>query len=553
MRAFQVLACCWLANAAALAADLPKVDALFRQWTQPGSPGAAVAVIQNGQVVYERGYGLANLEDHTPITPETIFHVASVSKEFTAMAIVLLQADGKLALDDDVHQYLPELPRYEAPVTLRQLLHHTSGIRDQWQLLGMAGWSMQDVITQEQILRVLFRQKSLNFPPGSRHLYSNGGFTLLAEVVRRVSGKPLPEFCRERIFAPLGMTHTHFHRDLDEIVPGRAQSYHPGKGGFLAAPLNYANVGATSLFTTPGDLARWLDNFRDPKVGGPAAIQALTQPAVLTNGQTVKYGLGLALMEFHGLAAYGHNGADAGYRAGVLWIPSRNLGVAVAANSAGFDANEACGFVAELFAPDLVPPKQDPSPQAASAPPVVQLAPSAFQRWAGLYQAEQPSGLFERYFVEGGRYYLRVTGDDRTELQPESSRVFQAPATGGKVTFSPGATRSADTAVEEIYGHTYRLHPVTWRPTDLAEFAGNYWSEELETRYTVIVRHGMLIAQHLRLGEIPLTPVSPDHFISDAWFTPKVRFERDAQHRVRAMVLGGNRITGVTFDRTSGP
>jgi CubicO group peptidase (beta-lactamase class C family) len=270
-----------------------EIDAIFQEVNRPDSPGAATAVIEQGKLAYQKGYGSANLEYNIPIGPDTIFHVASVSKQFTAMAVVLLERDGKLSIDDDVHKYLPELPDYSQKITLRNLLQHTSGIRDQWQTLSTAGWSMEDVITQDQILRMLFRQKELNFPPGTRHLYSNSGFTLLAEIVTRVSGKPMPEFCDERLFRPLGMTHTHFHQDLHQIVPGRAYSYSPAKGGgFENAPLNYANVGATSLFTTADDLVKWLDNFREPKVGGATAIARLQEQCVLTNGQKVDYGLG---------------------------------------------------------------------------------------------------------------------------------------------------------------------------------------------------------------------------------------------------------------------
>jgi CubicO group peptidase (beta-lactamase class C family) len=218
----------WLGIVASLAAQTERtkqIDAVFENWNKPDSPGAAVAVIEHGKTVYEKGYGSANLEYGIPIGPETIFHVASVSKQFTAMAIVLLERDGKLSIEDDVHKYLPELPQYGSPIKLRNLLQHTSGIRDQWETLATAGWSLEDVITQDQILRMLFRQKELNFTPGSRHLYSNSGFTLLAEIVKRVSGKPLPDFCEERIFRPLQMTHTHFHQDLHRIVPGRAYSY----------------------------------------------------------------------------------------------------------------------------------------------------------------------------------------------------------------------------------------------------------------------------------------------------------------------------------------
>ncbi len=202
-----------------------RVDEIFRQWDKPATPGASVAIVQGGKLLYQKGYGIAHLEYDIPIAPDTIFHVASVSKQFTAMSIVLLEQDGKLSIDDDVHKYLPELPDYGHTIAIRNLLQHTSGIRDQWQTLGLAGWQLDDVITQKQILRMLFRQRELNFTPGSRYLYSNSGFTLLAEIVARVSGKPFPQFAEERIFHPLGMTRTHVHDDHQRIVHDRAYSY----------------------------------------------------------------------------------------------------------------------------------------------------------------------------------------------------------------------------------------------------------------------------------------------------------------------------------------
>ena len=203
-----------------------QIDSIMQAWSSADTPGAAVSVIDHGKLVFEKGYGSANLEYGVPIKPDTIFHVASVSKQFTAMALLLLERDGKLSIEDDVHKYLPELPDYAGQkITIRNLLQHTSGIRDQWQTLALAGWSLEDVITQDQLLRILFRQKGLNFAPGAEHLYSNGGYTLAAEIVTRVSGKPFPEFCMERIFKPLGMNQTHFHQDLHQIVKNRAYSY----------------------------------------------------------------------------------------------------------------------------------------------------------------------------------------------------------------------------------------------------------------------------------------------------------------------------------------
>ena len=344
-----------------------RIDSIFQEWSKPGSPGAQVAVIQHGKLVYQKGYGRASLEYDIPVTTETIYHVASVSKQFTAMALALLEQDGKLSLEDDVHKYLPELPEYGHTVTIRQLLQHTSGVRDQWQTLALAGWRLDDVITQEQILRVLFRQKELNFPPGTKHVYSNGGYTLAAEIVARVSGKPFPAFCQERIFRPLEMTYTHFHQDLRQLVPNRAYSYEKTDGGYQALPLNYANVGATSLFTTASDLVRWLDNFREPKVGGGAAIERLQEKAVLSNGEKVDYGLGISLGRYRGLKTISHGGGDAGYRSFVLWFPEEELGVAVVSGLASFDSGGTANKVADVFLADKTSP--EPAKPASESSP----------------------------------------------------------------------------------------------------------------------------------------------------------------------------------------
>jgi len=440
-----------------------QIDAIFESVNKHDSTGAAVGVIEHGKLVYEKGYGSANLEYNIPIVPDTIFHVASVSKQFTAMAVVLLERDGKLSIDDDVHKYLPELPDYGQKITLRNLLQHTSGIRDQWQTLSTAGWSMEDVITQDQILRMLFRQKALNFPPGARYLYSNSGFTMLAEIVTRVSGKPMPQFCDERIFRPLGMTRTHFHQDLHQIVPGRAYSYGPAKGGgFQNNPLNYANAGATSLFTTAGDLLKWLDNFRTAKVGGPAAIARLQEQGVLADGEKINYGLGVTLDSYRGVKRISHNGADAGFRSAVMWFPGEELGIAVASNLGTFNPSQAANTVAELFLDGKM--SEAPKPEAA--------------------RPANPANASDR--------------------------------------------SSAET---------------------LNDYSGVYWSEELETQYTIVVRDGKLLAIHSHHGEFELTPAAKDQFTSSKFFFSEVKFLRDEKGRVNAMTVGGGRVTAIRFDR----
>jgi len=325
-----------------------RIDDLCDSWDVPGSPGVSIAALHDGEVVFADGYGLASVEQGTPITPETIFHVASVSKQLTAFALCLLQADGALSLDDDVREHLPEVPDFGAPITLRHLLHHTSGLRDQWESLAIAGWRLDDVITTEHVMTFVAHQRELNFPTGSAHLYCNTGYTLAGQVVARVSGKPFPQFCRERIFEPLGMTRTHFHDDHEHVVVGRADCYRRKQEGVERAVLSYANAGATSLFTTPRDLLRWLANLEDGAVGGPEVAGWMRERFVLTDGTVGRYALGLMHGEHHGRPTLSHSGGDAGFRSFVVWYPGERLGVAVTANVPNVPVSPLAYRVAEL-------------------------------------------------------------------------------------------------------------------------------------------------------------------------------------------------------------
>ena len=532
--------------------DAKRLDDLFQTWNQPVTPGAAVAVIQHGKLVFEKGYGLANLEYDIPVTPQTVYHVASVSKQFTAMALVLLEQEGKLSLADDVHKYLPELPDYGHPITLRQLLQHTSGIRDQWQTLGLAGWRLDDVITQKQILGLLFRQKELNFAPGTAHLYSNGGYTLAAEVVARVSGKPFPDFCQERIFGPLAMTHTHFHQDHRRIVHDRAYSYERSGEDYQASPLNYANVGATSLFTTASDLVRWLDNFRDPKVGGRAAIDKLQEQAVLANGKKIDYALGLVVGSYRGLKTVSHGGGDAGYRSYVLWFPEQELGITVVSGLASFDSGGTANKVAEVFLADKMTPEpaKPPQPPTPHTPrQYITLEPRALDQYVGHYKMD--AGLDADVRKKDGKLVAEVPGQGTAELHPLATNRFFIEQINGELEFvaKPGSPLRLKFTHEGNTINGERTAMAPWEASGLEQYQGVYWSDELETQYTITLKSGKRTAEHVRHGEIALIPASQDRFKTMEWFMPEANFLRDSSNRVSGLTLGGGRVAAIRFNR----
>jgi len=351
-----VLGCLAVATAAtAQQVDTRAIDAVFSPWDRSDSPGVSVAVMRRGKIIFSRGYGSAQLEYEIPITPATVFHAASVSKQFTALAVALLTADGTLSLDDEIQTHLTFVPRFARPVTVRQLIHHTSGIRDQWELLAMAGWRLDDVITMDHIRAMIRHQRELNFEPNSEHLYSNMGYTLLAELVAAVSGQSFAEFTQTRIFEPLGMSRTHFHDDHQMIVRHRAYSYTPSDaGGYRNAVLSFANAGATSLFTTAEDLVRWLDNFRHARVGGPSIIEQMQERAVLNDGEQLSYAHGIMIGTYRGTKTVFHGGADAGFRSYVVWFEEPAVGIAVLANLGSIQPQRLAHEVADVVMADVL-------------------------------------------------------------------------------------------------------------------------------------------------------------------------------------------------------
>lgn len=527
-----------------------KVDELFAAWDKPDSPGAAIAVIKDGAVVYKRGYGSANLEYNIPITATTVFHVASVSKQFTAFAVMLLASQGKLSLDDDIRKLLPEVPDFGKKITIRHLIHHTSGLRDQWTLLGMGGWRLDDVITKEHILKMVRHQKELNFDPGQEHLYSNTGYTLLAVIVERVSGQSFREYTEANIFKPLGMANTHFHDDHERIVKNRAYSYASAgpSGGFKLAALNYANVGATSLFTTAEDLTRWVANFEDKKIGGAAVIDQMQQVGVLNNGRQLGYAFGLSIGPYRGLKTVGHAGGDAAYRSFVFWFPEQRFGVVVLSNFGSLNPQTMAMRIADVYLADKL------APEAPRAAPVeraaVKVDPAIFDAYAGRYLAEGLGIL--TISREGDRLMGQPARESKAELIPQSETKFYVRQNNSEITFERDEKGKVVRFTMKIGSQTLTARRLDSPPAtaeQLAQFAGDYYSPELGTVYSMVVKDGQLTAQHRRHDDIPMTEMEGDLFAGGTWFFQRVQFTRDNEKRVTGFRLTSGRVRNLRFEK----
>ena len=543
-----------------------KVDALFQKMDSTVSPGCSLSVMKEGKIIYERGYGMADLDHNIPNTPATVFHVASMSKQFTAASILLLAQQGKLSLDDPVRKYIPELPDFGTPITIRQLIHHTSGLRDQWDLLGLSGWRYSlDLITNNDVLYVVSHQKDLNFPPGTKELYSNTGYTLLGEVVKRVSGKTLREFTTENIFQPLGMKNTHFRDDHAEIVKNIAYGYEPAKDTFRLSVTNFDTVGATSLMTTVEDLALWDENFYNPRVGGPDLLKQMLERGKLNNGEQLDYASGLVIGAYRGLNTVHHAGADAGYRANLTRFPDQHFSTACLCNLATADPSELNRKVAEIYLAQEMKPA---NPAHADDSRPIALTASQMQAKVGTYGNVKDEDDFVRWVVKDGKLQVGNLGEDETyDVKALSESQFHLLVSPVDFTFLPvkaGSPLEFTIKQEDGKIETFSaVPPFTPLPAQLGEYAGVYSSPEIDPLYEFKVEdvhvagditeqpdQPRLILHRLKNDPDLLRPVAPDFFEASVG---KIRFTRDAKGAVDGFVLTTGRVVKLRFTRGRPP
>ncbi|QQO33718.1 serine hydrolase [Bradyrhizobium diazoefficiens] len=526
------------------------VDQLFAHWAGPASPGASIAVIQNGKIIYSHGYGAANLEYGVPNTPATVFHLASVSKQFTAFAIYLLAHDGKLSLDDDVRKYVPKLHDFGKLITIRQLLHHTSGVRDQWNLLALAGWRLDDEITDDDVARLLFQQTELNFAPGDQFLYSNSGYTLLAMVVKQVSGKTLPEFAKERIFDPLGMSHTHFQDKYGVVANDRAYSYGrqpDGKYQYIA--LTYSTVGPSSLFSTVGDLARWDENFYTGEVGGLPLLAEMQQKGKLNDGKDINYASGLFIGKYRGLRTVEHAGGDAAYRTNILRFPDQHFSVVVLANAGDMNPAALSFRIADTYLKELLKPA--PDKPALDDKPEVTVDPRILDAYVGDYELRP--GFVISISKDNDHLVTRATGQPSFPMYAVSNTAFRLRVVPAEVVFEDVAQGgTAQNAVLHQNGANLplkRINIVKPAADRLKAYEGHYYSAELGVIYDVFVRENGLMVHYPR-GELDLQPVGTDAFTT-GFPIGNLKFACANDGKCNALSIDDGRVKQLRFDRIS--
>lgn len=540
--------------APALAEDAGKaaaVDALLAPKT-PDSPGLAVAIYRAGKVEYVQGYGLANLEQGTPVTPRTRFNVASVSKEFTAIAVAMLAEEGKIDLSADVRRYLPWMPDFGDPITVDDLVHHLSGLKDSNLLYWLAQREDGDHLTQAQLMAIVKRQRNLLFKPGTQFSYSNTGYALLAEVVRAASGKSLRQFTDERIFRPLGMVDSVVRDDSSEVLPRRADGYERTANGWRITLNNSDDIGSTGLNTSAADMARWLTFFDGAKIGGPDLLKTVTSPGKLRNGTPLNYGFGLYVGRSAGRDTIGHSGSIAGYRALVTWLPKERFGVILIANGSQ-ELGVVTDRIVELY---LGSAPADPDP-AKDMPAPIATTPAMLQALAGHYLG--PRIWSADLVVEDGKLYWTSTTLPRSEITLRGNDVFSRGVGAGARYFrferdAAGAVigfrmimQLGTSAPGDLFSRQPTVHPTA---AELAPLAGDYYVPELDISYTLTLEGEQLIGRSLWSNRpIRLVPVAKDRFDTDSIPLGSIAVKRGAGGKPIGFEIVGGGLVGTQLER----
>ena len=523
------------------------VDSVFRAYDKTDSPGCSLGIYRDGRIIYSRGYGMANLELGIANSPKTVFDIGSTSKQFSAFAIGLLAKEGKLSLDDPIRKHIPELGPYADVIKVGDLVHHTSGLRDYLSLMYLAGFRFDDVTDDQDALNLIVKQKAANFPPNSEWLYSNTGYFLLSQVVKRVSGQTLRAFANARMFGPLGMTETHFHDDHTMIVPNRATGYSPrDSGGYTIEMSGFEQTGDGAVQTTVEDMLKWDQNWYDGTVGGKDLLEIQQRTGRLTSGEDHHYAAGLFISTYRGLKTVRHGGAWAGYRAELLRFPDQHTSIACLCNRGDADPSSFADQVADLVLASSLQPKAaavasngNPTTATSSLPPEVLAAR------AGVWRSPKTNDI---YVLEVKENRLQLSlGARSIPLTPLATNKFQL----GPYTLvfedapKPVLKVERDGRVDDAYE---RLPATTPDPAGLAAYAGKWYSEELSTTWDLVPDGNSLRVEVRGRPLFTARAVSKDLFSGGQ---AHLSFTRDRKGALDGFTVNAGRVRGIGFTRVA--
>jgi len=522
-----------------------EIDRLFSNCNKPDMPGFSIAVIRRGKIEYSRGYGMSSLEHGVPISAGTVFDIGSTSKQFVAFCIALLERRGKLSLDTEVRKFIPELTAYRYPVTLRHLIFHTSGIRDYLALMELAGMRYENEYPDEEVLGLILRQKALNFKPGEEFLYSNSGYLLLGEVIKRVSGQSLREFSDKNIFSPLGMRNTHFHDDFTQVIKNKATGYSVGDGNVKVCVSLFDVVGDGGVNTTVGDLALWDRNFyRNILGGGGELINKITTPGRLNNGRILDYAHGLFVTEYKGQKLISHGGAWVGYRSELLRFPEKMCSVICLSNMAQAKPTALAKQIADIYFKNELSVVTRPS----ETPAVKKISASNSRGIKTGFYSNCGSDKFLEISRKDNKLFLRDE-DFTYELYPEGNNRFVIASGSRELTIVRGGLSVPALTLKKLNGPTLtyeKIRPGSFRQMPLSGISGDYYSAELGVTWRLSAGAKKIFLERKGLPKEELRPVQRGVFAEDYLW---IKFPSAANKSVKQFLLNAGRVRNIIFCR----
>ena len=511
------------------------VNKLLAPLRDPNAPGCAIGVIQGGRFLYKTAFGLADLDSRVPLTTATPFNVASMTKQFTAAALFFLIDSGKLRLGDPIRRFFPELPLYADSITVADLVHHTSGIRDFGPLLEIAGRA-EDSLDLAQSIKLLARQRALNFTPGAGYEYTNSDYLLLGALVERVTGKSLGAFAEEHLFAPLHMSSTQFYDQLHKLQ-AVAAGYAERNGRFRKITQPLLTSGAGGLYTSIEDLLRWDDNFNNPAVGGPAFLNFMFARGRLRSGEPLPYAAGLIVGRYSGLEAVSHPGSLPGFRAEMIRFPAQRITVACLCNRSDEQSPLLARRIADVYLED----KLHPLPGAVD----LDYPASGFPELDGVW--ESPQGWILRAWSSTDSLWVELP-DGEFKLYPLNQKQLFADTGTNRLVLTKISRDSLTLAWDRFPAITYRrLDGASADPVDPAPYTGDYTSSDADARYRIFFDSGRLWISGAAAWNVAVNPVGADRFLAGPW---TLHFLREPGGRVRGMQLHGPRLWNLWFDKT---
>jgi len=528
------------------------IDSIFTEWNKADVPGCALGIIKDGKLIYAKGYGMANMEYDIPNSASSVFRIGSTSKQFTAACIALLAEKGKLNLDNKLNQYFPDFPKYANSISIRNLLNHTSGIRDYLTISYLKGMSDDDYYLDSDIMKWLVNQSDLNFKPGEEFLYSNSGYWLLGQIVKEVSGKNMADFAQEEIFEPLGMSDTHFHNDHTQIVKNRASGYVPdGNSTYKISMTTLDMIGDGGIFTTINDIKKWDDAYYESSVLSTEFWSMMIQQGILNNGEVIDYASGLMISKYKGLKTVRHGGAFVGFRAELLRFPEQKLSIAIFANRGDANPSSKANQVADLVLKEsfIDTKTTDQNPNDIKKEQFIKLSTIELEKFSSNYWNETDSYVRKIYVKNDTLRYYR-NANSESDLMPISKNEFKMINVGADVivNFDNKEKHTMTVIVNGGKPGIFKEYePVVYKKEGLAGFEGSYYSKELDVNYSIKLEGDSLILYINDSKKSPLECIMENLFSNDDY--GMFQFKNNKEDKISSFRLAAGRVKNLNFEK----